>query len=149
MLDLVSGIHVVAAEGGEALNVLGAAMVVKADPARDGMFLGDHVVPPGYFVPPHVHDNEDEFFFVLDGAVTLMTDAGERIAGKGETVVLPRGLRHGFRNDGAGPLHMLVMVTPGIQAAELFRHLDRAGRAGGLTPAMVGGICAQYGVRMG
>lgn len=146
MLDIVTGIRLVAAGQGEALDVLGASMVVKADPARDGMFVGDHVVPPGYFVPPHVHDAEDELFHILDGEITLITDAGERRAGPGDTVVLPRGHRHGFRNDTARPLRFLVTVTPGVQAAEMFRHMDRARPA---TPDAIVALCAQYGIRMG
>lgn len=146
MLDTVTGIRLVGAECGEVLDVLGASMVVKADPARDGMFMGDHVVPPGYFVPPHIHDIEDELFHILDGELTLLTDAGERQARPGETVVLPRGHRHGFRNDSATPVRLLVMVTPGLQAAEMFRHMDRAKPT---TPDAIVALCAAYGVRMG
>jgi hypothetical protein len=43
------------------------------------------------------------------------------------------------------------MARPGLQALEMFRHFDRAGRAatGGLTPSDIAAICAQYGVSMG
>ena len=146
MLDTMSGIRVVTDGTGEALEVLGASMVVKADPARDGLFVADHVVPPGYCVPPHIHDDEDELFHILDGELTLLTDAGEIRARPGDTAVLPRGHRHGFRNDGAAPVRFLVTVTPGVQAAEMFRHMDRAKPR---TPDAIVALCAQYGVRFG
>lgn len=134
---------------GEVLDVLGAPMVVKADPSTMGLLLVEHAVPPGYFVPPHVHETEDEVFHVISGTLTFTTDAGEARGGPGASMILPAGLRHGFRNEGPAPVQCLVMVTPGIQAAEMFRHLDRAGRAGPLAPEQVGAICAAYGVRMG
>lgn len=147
MLDITRTIRTLAEGEGERLDVLGASMVVKSA-GLDGLFLADHVVPPGYFVPPHVHEAEDEVFVMLEGRLTLLDGTGERQAGLGSVVQLPAGLPHGFRNDGAEPVRFLVLVTPGTQAAEMFRHLDRAGRAGALTPESVGAICAQYGVRM-
>ncbi len=162
MLDVttIRDIRVIAPEEGEVLDVLGAAMIVIPGGGGGGAgdasapFLAEHVVPPGYMVPPHVHEAEDESFHILDGVLTLLTPTGgERTVGPGATVLLPAGSRHGFRNDGIVPARFLVVVRPGTQAAAMFRHLDRAGRGGaapgGLTPAEVGAICAQYGVRLG
>jgi quercetin dioxygenase-like cupin family protein len=138
------------AGGGEVLDVFGAAMVVKADPMLHGLFLGEHVIPPGYFVPPHVHSGDDEVFFLLEGELTILGTLEERRAGPGVTVQLPGGSRHGFRNDTTSPVRFLVMARPGLQAVEMFRHFNRAGRAttAGLTPPEIMAICAQYGVIM-
>jgi quercetin dioxygenase-like cupin family protein len=140
-----------AADGGEALDVLGAAMVVRAAPERLGFFLGEHTVPPGHALPPHRHAEDDELFHVLEGELTLLGDCAEVRIGSGATVELPAGSRHGFRNDGASPVRFLVVLRPGLQGLEVFRHFDRAGRAapGGLGAAEIGAICAQYGVRLG
>jgi quercetin dioxygenase-like cupin family protein len=143
-----------AAGEGEALDVFGAAMVVRAAPerlGRLGFFLGEHTVPPGYAVPPHRHDEDGELFHVLDGELTLLGDCGEIRVGSGATVELPAGSRHGFRNDGAAPVRFLVVLRPGLQGLEMFRHFDRAGRAapGGLGAAEIGAICSRYGVRLG
>ena len=64
-------------------------------------------------------------------------------------MVLPAGLRHGFRNAGPDPAQCLVIVTPGVQAAAMFRQLDRASHAGPLAPEQVVAIFAAHGVRMG
>ena len=153
MLGVETGkaVATLAADEGEALDVFGAGMVVKADPAEFGFCLADHVVPPGYLVPPHIHADEDEVFFILEGELTLLDDSGERRLGPGGTVLLPKGVRHGFRNDTATPVRFLVAIRPGLQMLELFRHFDRAGRAapGGLTPQDIMAICPQYGVQMG
>jgi quercetin dioxygenase-like cupin family protein len=145
-------IGTLAAEEGEVLDVFGATLVVKGDPAVLGVFLGEHVVPPGYVVPPHVHAAEDEVFYVLEGELTLLDGADQRrLLRPGATAHLPAGSRHGFRNDTAAPVRFLVMLRPGSQSVAMFRHFDRAGRTapGGLTPQAIVAIAAQHGVSMG
>jgi len=137
--------------GGEALDVFGATMVVKAEPGAHGLFLGEHLTPPGFFVPPHVHGEDTEVFYILEGELTVFDGVAERRYGSGTTVTLPAGSCHAFRNNTAGLVRFLVMATPGVQSLEMFRHFDRAGRAalGGLMPPEIGAICRQYGVNMG
>lgn len=129
---------------GERLSVLGAPMLVKSDAAGLAVFLADHEVPPGYGVPPHIHDGEDELFYILEGELTLLGAQGEMKARRGDTAALPRGAMHGFRNDGAVPVRMLVVAADGRQAMAMFRALDRLAAP---TPESVGAVCAAHGVR--
>jgi uncharacterized cupin superfamily protein len=140
-------VRLVEAAAGEVLDVLGAPVIVRADPAMVGLLLIDHTVPPGYAVPRHVHDREDECFHVLSGVLTFDTPDGLREAGPGATALLPAGLPHGFRNAGPAPARCLIVVTPGDQAVAMFRALDRAAKAGPPAPEQVGAICAEHGVR--
>ncbi len=43
----------------------------------------------------HWHLSEDEFIYVLEGQVTLITDAGEEILGPGEAAGFPAGVANG------------------------------------------------------
>src|SRR5215207_1282826 len=54
--------------------------------------------PPGGGPPLHIHRNEEEFFFVLDGEVSFAV--GDRVvrARAGETAFVPRGVPHCFKN---------------------------------------------------
>ena len=61
----------------ETLDVLGAPMIVNADAATMAAFVADHPIPPGYFVPPHRHEADDEMLFVVDGELTLIAETGE------------------------------------------------------------------------
>ncbi len=144
-------ISVIAGDAGERLDIFGGPMIVKADGSDLPMFVAENPIPPGYMVPPHVHEHDDEVIQVLEGDLTLMGAEGESIAPAGSTVRLPRGSVHGFRNDTDGIVRLMVIAQPGLQSAEMFRHFDRAGKAtpGGLTPPEIVAICAQYGVRMG
>jgi uncharacterized cupin superfamily protein len=133
---------------GAVVNVLGAGIVVKTsgDPAK--FFVADHPVPPNYFVPLHVHEDEDEAFYLLEGELTLLTADGEAKAGPGDFVHLPRGVAHGFLNASGAPARMLVVASAGGKLEGMFRDLDAAARNGGPAPAQVAAICASHGVTM-
>jgi uncharacterized cupin superfamily protein len=132
----------------ETLNIMGMPMHVKSN-GEAAMFVADHPVPPGHFVPPHRHDSDDELLLIIEGELTLIDDSGEHQAGPGTCATFTRGMLHGYRNDTAGTARMIVVATPGVQAAEMFRHFDRAGRNGLLSPDDVATIAAQYGVSFG
>ncbi len=138
-------IRVVPSARAEQLNILGAGLSVLCDGETLPLLVGEHVVPPGYGVPPHVHDSDDELFVVLDGELIVAGPGGETRAHAGACVQLPRGIPHSFRNDSEDPTRLLVIALPGRQALEMFRHFDRAAREpGSATPPE---IAAQYGVR--
>ncbi|KAF0101723.1 MAG: Cupin domain-containing protein [Rhodospirillaceae bacterium] len=135
----------------ETLDVLGAPMIVNADGTAMAAFVADHPIPPGYFVPPHRHEADEELLFVIDGELTLIGETGESKMGAGSSATFRRGELHGFRNDTLGTVRLFVVATPGVQAAEMFRHFDRATREGGqpLAPAQIGAIAGEYGVWFG
>ncbi len=148
MLDVaIRWIEAIAAETGEVLDVFGATMTVKLDGAT-GLFLAEHTAPPGYAVPLHVHDEDDEVFRILGGTLTLLTAGGELRAGAGTCVHLPHGAAHGFRNESGTTAHALLICTPGRRIAAMFRALDYLTATGTPTADSIGAVCAEYGVHM-
>jgi mannose-6-phosphate isomerase-like protein (cupin superfamily) len=85
---------------------------VTGPAARGSMDIVDHRVPAGYAPPPHVHTDQDEVFYVIDGhfAVTCGTDHWQ--AGPGSLVFLPRGVPHGFTVSAGGPGRTLLINAP-------------------------------------
>jgi hypothetical protein len=70
--------------------------------------------------PPHIHHDEDEAFYILEGTITFEHD-GEKIEGApGTFALLPRGERHTFR---AGPdgASALVFTGPSGNFVEFVR----------------------------
>jgi quercetin dioxygenase-like cupin family protein len=60
----------------------------------------------------HVHHNEDEAFYVLEGEMTVYVE-GEKInAEPGTWVYAPREVPHEFRIEGASPAKFLLLYTP-------------------------------------
>ena len=125
---------------GTVLDVLGAPIRVQSSGRSDQLFFADHPVPPGYAVPLHVHEDEDELFYILEGELTLFSESGESKAGAGCFVHLPRGVPHGFANRTGKPLRMLVVATPGNALLGVFRGLDAAAQAREISPERVAAV---------
>jgi mannose-6-phosphate isomerase-like protein (cupin superfamily) len=70
------------------------------------------IVPPGEGPPSHLHVNDDEMFYVAEGAITIVVAGRENTAGTGSFAAVPRGTVHTFRNDGTKPARLLVTITP-------------------------------------
>jgi mannose-6-phosphate isomerase-like protein (cupin superfamily) len=62
--------------------------------------------------PLHVHDREDECFYVLDGALSILCGHDAFAAAAGSFVFLPRGRPHRFRAAGP-PARLLLIAVPG------------------------------------
>jgi hypothetical protein len=140
-------VRVVLPEQAETIDILGAGLAVLCDGLNLPLLLGEQIVPPGYGVPPHRHDSDDELFVMLDGELTVAGPEGEMRVGKGACVQLPRGIAHSFRNDSPQPARVLVIALPGLQALEMFRHFDSAARRPvPATPPQIMEIASQYGV---
>ena|SRR5688572_1930914 len=89
-------------------------------------------VDPGGGVTPHVHPGLEERFEVLEGRPGFLSGRGWREAGPGDTVVVPAGVRHSYRNRQDAPVHMVCHVTPPSSSLQEFLEevaaLSRAGR---------------------
>ncbi|KGN34291.1 cupin [Knoellia sinensis KCTC 19936] len=70
---------------------------------------------PGQGVDSHVHDAEDDSFYVLDGTltVTLGEERRQHRAGPGTFVLVPCGTAHEIRNEGTADVRMLNVHSPG------------------------------------
>jgi mannose-6-phosphate isomerase-like protein (cupin superfamily) len=66
----------------------------------------------GRVLEEHVHDAEDDAFYILDGEMTFTHGGEETLAGPGTFVLVPPGVQHGFRNDGDMPVRMLNVHAP-------------------------------------
>ena len=76
-------------------------------------FLLEHLaMPPGMASPYHVHHNEDEAFYILEGTVAFLCDETWHLAGPGTWVYGPREIPHGFRVMGTTPARMLLLGAP-------------------------------------
>jgi mannose-6-phosphate isomerase-like protein (cupin superfamily) len=70
--------------------------------------------PPRWIAPLHLHRNDDEAWYVLEGAlcVRIGTDVVEARAGS--AVFVPRGKAHTYWNLGPGRVRYLLVMTSNI-----------------------------------
>lgn len=111
----------------------------------DGRFaLVEHLLAPRALAAPlHRHHHEDEYSFVLEGAVGVWLGGEERVATAGHLVFKPRGQWHTFWNAGDVPARILELISPG-GFEQAFRDLDALG--GELTPEAVAVVGERYSV---
>jgi mannose-6-phosphate isomerase-like protein (cupin superfamily) len=114
--------HVATGEGlvqgageGTAIWFQGNRITIKARAADTGGAFGlvESMLAPGYSPPLHVHEREDETFWVLEGEVTIRCGARTFRASVGACAFLPRGVPHTFVVEGNVPARMIGMMTPG------------------------------------
>jgi mannose-6-phosphate isomerase-like protein (cupin superfamily) len=79
--------------------------------------LIDQVIPAGFASPWHVHHNEDESFYVIDGTMTVVVGDRAITLNAGDFGFGPRGIAHGFRIEGTKPARVLLMTNGGHLAA--------------------------------
>ncbi len=61
-----------------------------------GFALIEGLLKPGNEPPPHVHEREDELYYVLEGQVDAYAGREVFSAGPGDCFFFPRGTPHGF-----------------------------------------------------
>ena len=80
--------------------------------SRGGCFIVEGLAPPGGGPDAHVHEFEDESFYILEGAATFQA-GGQTIRAKaGDFVHVPRGTVHSLKNEGDRPARALIIVSP-------------------------------------
>ena len=137
--------YALGAEGGERLRFGDVEVVVKASAdTTDGAFTMFEENEP-VDTPLHVHENEDELFYVLEGEHVFEVGDHEFQAGPGELVFAPRGVPHAQRRVAPRTGRILVLTSPaGFE--RFFRELAAADRAGALGPDTYANASRKYGI---
>jgi quercetin dioxygenase-like cupin family protein len=106
--------YTLAQEDASAIWFLGLPTFVKATGAQTGGAFGliEQTVPASFASPYHVHHNEDESFYVLEGEVDFVCDKKWWKGGPGAYLFLPRNIPHGFKVRGSAPAKLLILATP-------------------------------------
>jgi quercetin dioxygenase-like cupin family protein len=100
---------------GERLDISGIEHLFRLTAGdTDGRFAVEEFTVPrnAMGVAPHIHDAHDEYFYILDGQLTLWAGDAEVAAEAGAVVAAPRGVAHGYRNDTQQPAKALCLYTP-------------------------------------
>ena len=110
-------------EDGDAYWWLGSLTINKV--VGGGLSFVDHLCPPGYQPPLHIHHNQDEVFVITEGHFALTCGEESWQAEPGSVVFLPRGVPHRFQVSDDAPGRCLIITAPG-GFAELVAELGQA-----------------------
>jgi mannose-6-phosphate isomerase-like protein (cupin superfamily) len=137
--------HALAAGEGERLRFGDVHVIVRASAASTGgaFCVIDEVDPLD--TPLHVHEREDELFYVLEGEHVFRVGDVELPGGPGAVVFAPRGVPHAHRRLVPRTGRFLTMASPaGFEG--FFRELARAEHAGTLGPEAYARASARFGI---
>lgn len=135
-----------AAGAGEILRFGEITIVVHADgEATGGAFSVMEEIPPLSDTPLHVHANEDEFFYAVEGEHVIQVGEREHRLAPGEGVFAPRGIPHAQRRVLAGEGRILLVFAPGGFEG-FFRRLADAHAGGNLDAAAYAAASEEFGI---
>ena len=103
----------------------GATIRILATGAQTGNALGfmESTYPPGTGFGMHIHHNEDETLYILEGKLLFVGGDTRIEAEPGTFIYGPRGIAHGFRAVGSVPTRLVESFLPaGLE--ELFNSPD-------------------------
>jgi mannose-6-phosphate isomerase-like protein (cupin superfamily) len=110
------------------LGVVGARFIMAGDVSEGRFSLVEHpVAPRGLAAPVHLHAQEDEFSFVLEGRWGFQLASEVVYAEPGDLVYKPRDVWHTFWNATDEPARLLEIISPAgfeqlfVELAELLR----------------------------
>ena len=134
---------------GERLEMLGTEQVVLAGASTGASFMvlaADWPADSG--PPPHIHDDEDEAFYVLGGRVRVKCGTDEWVLEPGGFAYLPRGVIHQPSVEGPDPARLLV-ITSRTGLEQYFAEVAAELAASGMPPdlELLDRVGAPYGLR--
>jgi quercetin dioxygenase-like cupin family protein len=95
--------------------------------------LIESVARKGNAPPPHIHHQEDETFYILEGELAVTVGDRTIEAGPGTLVFLPRNVQHSFTIE-SEQIRMLVLLAPaGLEG--WFKELSVPAQAMEMPPA--------------
>jgi quercetin dioxygenase-like cupin family protein len=102
---------------GEALWFLGQLVTIKSSSGSTGGRVGvtETLGPRGSGSPLHVHHNEDEWFYVIDGELTFWVGGQVIAAPAGSFVYGPREIPHTFTVSSEQARFLLVVEPAGFE----------------------------------
>ncbi|MCD9876610.1 cupin domain-containing protein [Streptomyces guryensis] len=92
---------------------------------------------------PHLHRNSAEMFYLLDGSAEILSGDDIVTAERGDLVIVPPDKPHAFAAVPGATADILIVITPGVERFEYFRHLQRI-RLGAATPESILEVQERY-----
>ena len=148
-----AGALVVAPGGGTIFSGRGGGYTLETKATNDdtgGRYaFQEMTVAAGFpWIPLHIHHNEDEALYGLEGEVTVRVGDQLHTVGPGTFILMPRDVVHTFSNPSAVPARVLVVSSPGAVIGYFAEAaaLTNASPTGQPDMQQLGALAAKYGI---
>lgn len=145
------GLYVPAGEDrfGSRRTVLGGLMIdfkVSRQDTEGGFFLLEHTDTHPGGPPRHIHHEQDEWFYVLEGAYVLEVGEERYDLRPGDTVLAPRKVPHVWAHRGEGRGRLLLGFQPAGLMEAFLNELSKV--AGVPAPAQMQALFRAHGMEI-
>jgi quercetin dioxygenase-like cupin family protein len=134
---------------GRTLRAFGEEVTVLLNGSQTGGRLTAFLerTPPGGGPPPHWHEREDEWFYVLEGCVSFFANNAWTDAHPGDAVFAPRHYVHTFKNNTDCATRMLIHTAPAGFEQFFAEAAEEFARPGGPDMSRAFALAGRYGIR--
>lgn len=120
--------------------------VLLSGTQTDGsLAIFEDIVAPGIGPGRHIHHDQDETFFFLEGRFDVEADGVLHHMAPGDVAFVPRGTVHAFKNVGASDGRIRYMFSPALTIEAMFRAFYAAKEQGDLDVNRMSEIAQTHG----
>ena len=99
--------------------------------------------PPQYQAPLHIHHQDDEAWYVLEGRLAVRIGDDQHEVPAGGAIIGPHGMPHTFWNPGPAPVRYVIVMSAQTSAL-----LDALHSGGQLTPEQIRQLFTDHGCEL-
>lgn len=105
----------------------------------------EDIVESGVGPGRHIHHQQDETFFFLEGIFDVEVDGELYHMKPGDVAFIPKGTVHAFKNVGDTAGRLRYVFSPALTIEEMFREFYQAMNDGQLTKEVMAEIAKRHG----
>lgn len=108
-------------------------ILLTGDDTDGAQEIFEDIVQPGIGPGRHIHTDQDETFFFLEGDFVVEIDEVLHEMSPGDVAFIPRGTVHAFKNVGTKAGRLRYVFTPALKMETMFRAFHAAAQAGEMS----------------
>ncbi len=87
------------------------SVMQAVDSTQGILFMHDDIIEPGASIGEHLHESEEEIYFVVEGHGTMILDGKQMPMGPGDVSLVVPGHTHGLINSDESPMRLIVVCV--------------------------------------
>lgn len=120
-------------------------ILLTGDQTDGAQEVFEDIVQPGVGPGRHIHHDQDETFFFLEGDFIVEIDGVVHEMSPGDVAFIPRGSVHAFKNVGETEGRLRFIFSPALKMEAMFRAFHKATEDGEITETKMSEIASAHG----
>lgn len=120
-------------------------ILLTGDDTDGAQEVFEDIVQPGVGPGRHIHHDQDETFFFLEGDFIVEIDGVVHTMTPGDVAFIPRRSVHAFKNVGKTEGRLRYIFTPALKMEAMFRAFSEAAQGGDITETQMSEIATAHG----